>query len=177
MAGITFTVEIDEAEASAKLSDMVSRMERPIGFYKGVGEYLTEVAIPRNFAAETGPDGSPWASLRPLTVARREAKGQTPIKILRASGAMAAGINYAASDSQVQIGSPAIQAAVMQFGAAQGSFGAAIGRTRPTDKRPKSQDYFAHLPWGDIPARPFLGLSPADEEKIIRIAARWLEVE
>lgn len=177
MAGITFTVELDEAAVAAKLAEIVDRMERPIGFYKGVGEYLTEVAIPRNFATETSPDGVSWASLRPLTVARREAKGQTPIQILRASGAMAASINYAAGDDHVRIGSPAIQAAVMQFGAAQGSFGAVAGRTRPSEKRPKSQDYFAQLPWGDIPARPFLGISADDEVEIIRIAEDWLGVE
>lgn len=177
MAGISFTVEIEEAAVAARLSEMVGRMERPLGFYKAVGEYMTEVAIPRNFANETSPDGTPWASLRPLTVTRREAKGHTPIRILRASGAMAAAINYAAADTQVQIGSPAVQAAVMQFGAEQGSFGAATGRTRPSEKRPKSHDYFAHLPWGDIPARPFLGLSADDEQEIIRIAADWLEVE
>lgn len=177
MAGVTFTVELDEAALVEKLNDLVDRMERPIGFYKAVGEYLTEVAIPRNFANETAPDGTPWASLRPLTVKLREAKGQTPIQILRASGTMAAGINYAASDDHVRVGSPAIQAAVMQFGAAQGSFGAVMGRTKPSEKRPKAQDYFAHLPWGDIPARPFLGLSPDDQTEIIRIAEDWLLVE
>jgi phage virion morphogenesis protein len=163
MAGITFTVELDEAAVAAKLAEIVDRMERPSGFYKGVGEYLTEVAIPRNFATETSPDGVSWASLRPLTVARREAKGQTPIQILRASGAMAASINYAAGDDHVRIGSPAIQAAVMQFGAKQGAFG------RDARNHP--------LPWGDIPARPFLGISADDEVEIIRIAEDWLGVE
>lgn len=163
MAGISWTVELNAELAARQLADLVDRMDRPIGFYKGVGEYMTDVAIPRNFANETAPDGTPWARLSPLTVARREATGQTPITILRASGVMAAGINYEAGDRNVRIGSPAIQAAVMQFGAAQGAF----GRTKRGGP----------IPWGRIPARPFLGVSLQDEAEIIRIAEDWLSVE
>jgi len=163
LAGLTFTVELDDEALVRRLDELVDRMERPVGFYKGVGEYLTEVAIPRNFAQEASPDGTPWASLRPMTVARREAKGQTPIRILRASGKMAGEINYETADDHVLVGSPAPQAAVMQLGAAQGAFGQS-SRGGP-------------IPWGDIPARPFLGLSPEDEIEIIHIAELWLEAE
>lgn len=177
MPGIVFTVELDDQLAASRLAEMVDRMERPIGFYRAVGEYLVEKAIPRNFSTETAPDGSPWAALSPVTNARREKAGHVPIRILQASQAMAAGINHRPTDDGVRVGTPAKQGAVMQFGAPQGSFGAAIGRTKPSDKRPKSQDYFAHLPWGDIPARPFLGISAADEVEIIRIAGEWLGLE
>lgn len=163
MAGITFTVEIDDAAARARLSEMVDRMERPLDFYKEVGDYLKSEAIPRNFETETGPDGTPWASLRPLTVARREANGQTPIEILRASKRLYSDINARPTDDQLTIGSALPYAGVMQRGAKQGAFG------RDSRNHP--------LPWGDIPARPFLGLSPDDELEIIRIAADWLDVE
>lgn len=177
MAGITFRVEISDEAAARQLAEIVGRMDRPIDFYKAVGEYLTEVAIPRNFADESAPDGTPWARLSPVTVQRRESAGQTPITILQATGRMAASVNYEATATHVRIGSPAPQAAVMQFGAEKGSFGAAIGRTKPTEKRPWSQDYFSTLPWGDIPARPWLGLSSEDEMEIIRIASDWLDAE
>ncbi|WP_283177500.1 phage virion morphogenesis protein [Gemmobacter sp. 24YEA27] len=175
MAGITFRAELDDAQARARLAELASRMENLAGFYKNVGEYMTDEAIPRNFASETGPDGTPWASLRPLTLERRKKAGITATTILRATSRMAAGINYQASDTQLLIGSPAPQAAVMHFGAPQGSFGAKMGRTKPSAKRAKSQDFFMHMPWGDIPARPFLGFSAADEAEVIRIAEVWLE--
>lgn len=171
MAGITFTVEIDEAALADSLAAMVDRMERPIGFYKGVGEYLTNVAIPRNFAAETAPDGTPWASLRPATLKRREQAGLTSTKILNATGKMRSEINARPESDHVSVGSPAEQAAVMQFGAAQGAFGAFIGKDK------LGRDHFHHMPWGDIPARPFLGLSTDDEAEIIRIAEDWISVE
>jgi phage virion morphogenesis protein len=163
MAGITFTVEFDDEAAARRLAEIVERMDRPIGFYKNVGEYLTEVAIPRNFASESAPDGTPWARLSPLTVARREKAGQTPISILRATSRMAGSITYEATDTHVRIGSPVIQAAVMQFGAAQGAFGR-TSRGGP-------------IPWGGIPSRPYLGLSSTDEEAIIDIAMDWLDAQ
>ncbi len=168
MAGITFTVEMATKAAQQQLEELVGRMERPLGFYKSVGEYMVSVAIPRNFANEAAPDGTPWASLRPVTLARRQKAGLASTAILRATGNMASKINYEATDQHARIGSPHIQAAVMQFGAEQGQFGAFMGK----DKR--GRDHFHHLPWGNIPARPFLGLSPADEAEIIAIASDWL---
>lgn len=40
MTGITFTAEIQDQEARGKLAALVERMDRPIGFYKAVGEHL-----------------------------------------------------------------------------------------------------------------------------------------
>lgn len=175
MAGITFHAELDDDQARARLAALAARMENMAGFYKNVGEYMTEEAIPRNFASESAPDGTPWASLSQITRDRRKKAGISTSTILRATGRMAAGINYQATDDQLLVGSPAPQAAVMHFGAAQGQFGAKMGRTKPSEKRGKSQDYFMHLPWGDIPARPFLGFSVADEQEVIHIAEAWLE--
>jgi len=163
MAGISFTVELQQEEAQRALSDLVARMERPIGFYKNVRAYLTEVAIPRNFASQAAPDGTPWASLSAVTLARREKAGQASTSILIATGTMKASITSEATDRYVRVGTPVIQAAVMQFGAAQGAF----GRTSRGGR----------IPWGAIPARPYLGLSPADETEILAIAADWLAAE
>lgn len=171
MAGITFTVEIDEAALAESLVDLVDRMERPLGFYKLVGDYLEGHAIKRNFDTETAPDGTPWASLRPATLKRREKAGLTSTKILNATGTMRSHINARPESDHVSVGVPDDQAAVMQFGAAQGAFGAFIGKDK------LGRDHFHHMPWGDIPARPFLGLSTDDEAEIIRIAEDWLSVE
>lgn len=163
MPGARFTVEIDEEEARERLTEMVERMARPFGFYKNVGEYLTEVAIPRNFKTETAPDGTPWATLSPATLARYEAKGTRSVRILHASGHLQANIAARPSETEVLVGTAVIYAGTMQFGAAQGAFGR-TSRNGP-------------IPWGDIPARPFLGISAEDEEEIIAIAADWLEIE
>lgn len=122
------------------------------------------------------PDGSAFAPRSPVTLGRYKAQGQKygphPLWL---TSTMRQNIAYAADRDSVAWGSNAIQAAVMQFGAEQGEFGAAIGRTRPSEKRQKSQDYFTPLPWGRIPARPFLGLSEQDRGDVIDIVGEWLE--
>jgi phage gpG-like protein len=60
----------------------------------------------------------------------------------------------------VEVGSSLEYAAVQQFGARQGQ----LGRTRRG----------APIPWGDIPPRPFLGLSAADRQEILGILAEHL---
>jgi len=59
------------------------------------------------------------------------------------------------------VGSVLEYAAVQQFGAKKGAF----GRTRRG----------APIPWGDIPPRPFLGLSDADRRSILDLIAEHLD--
>ena len=173
MTGITFTAEISDDEAAARLTALVERMARPIGFYEGVGEHLTGIAIRRNFQEEEAPDGTPWARLRPATIKRREKLNQTPLTILRSNSGTSqnlfASITSRASESGVEVGSSMPYAAIHQFGAAQGQFGAFMGKDK------LGRGHFHHMPWGDIPARPYLGLSSEDETEIIRIAEGWLD--
>ena len=70
-------------------------------------------------------------------------------------------IFFNAGDDWVEWGSNAIQSAVMQFGAGKGAFGT-TSRGGP-------------IPWGDIPARPFLGLSDEDRTAIVQTIEDWLE--
>ncbi|MBY0349775.1 phage virion morphogenesis protein [Tabrizicola sp.] len=68
---------------------------------------------------------------------------------------------YEAGPDSLQWGSPMIYATTQQFGAAQGAFGR-TARNGP-------------IPWGTIPARPFLGLSPEDETNILDTLSEWLQ--
>ncbi|MEQ3671482.1 MAG: phage virion morphogenesis protein [Pseudophaeobacter sp.] len=61
----------------------------------------------------------------------------------------------------VEYGSNAIQSAVMQFGAAKGAFGTASNGSS--------------IPWGNIPARPFIGISEEDETNLALELEEWLE--
>jgi phage gpG-like protein len=66
-----------------------------------------------------------------------------------------------AGSDQVTLSTNVEYAAVQQFGAKQGAFG--------RDKRNHP------LPWGDIPARPFLGFSDADKAGILAILSEYLD--
>ncbi len=116
-----------------------------------IGDVLTESSKQR-FETLTAPDGGHWAPNSPVTVDRkghsRPLSGET--------GALMQTIHSDVVDNfTVEIGSPMQYAAMMQFG----------GTT----------DEFPHL-WGDIPGRPFLGISDQDKADILDIIQRHLNL-
>lgn len=146
----------------ASLSDMTPIMNE-------IGAHLRDTTEDR-FKTGKGPDGAAWAPRSPATLKRYAKLGLTPGKVpLTLTGAMSNAIFHSYGPTFAEVGSNAIQAAVMQFGAAQGQFGAFIGRDK------LGRDHFHHLPWGDIPARPFIGISDQDEADILDIIAESLE--
>ena len=144
------------AQVSTHLSDL-----RPL--MQDIGEQ--QIAATRaRFLAGQAPDGSVWAPKSPATLAAQAAR-RDPVdnRPLIASGTLHRTLNYqiGADGASVTIGSGQIYAAVQQFGAAKGAFG--------EDSRGRS------IPWGDIPARPYLGLSDQDRTDIAAIITEWLE--
>lgn len=183
MSGISIKIGLADDEASASLQQLLDRMDDRLGFFKGVGERLVASSA-ENFRRQSGPDGTPWLSLRPATIAARERKGQVPLTILRSNSkgqigsSLAGSINYAATADSVRIGSPKITAAIHQLG---GTI------QKPPSKRWMAGRRFAKRaehPEGAevdirahsirIPARPYLGISKADEAAILEDAEDWL---
>lgn len=168
-------VEINEQRISAAFARIESALTDLSPVMQDIGEYMVMSTQDRMSKGLT-PDGTPFAPRSPVTLARYAARGEKygphPLWL---TGTMRQTIHYAAGHDHVSWGSNAIQAAVMHFGAEQGEFGAAMGRTRPSEKRPRSQDYFTPIPWGRIPPRPFLGVSGDDATAIVDIVTEWLE--
>lgn len=108
-----------------------------------IGETLTE-STKRRFETKTGPDGAPWAPNRPATIER---KGRDwP---LTGHGTLMDTIHWQLQGhNAVAIGSPMEYAAMQQFGGSRAEF---------------------PWLWGDIPARPFLGVSEEDEADMLAI--------
>ncbi|NNV22663.1 phage virion morphogenesis protein [Ochrobactrum pseudogrignonense] len=155
MTGISYKTTIDDADMREKLAELIGKMQRPIGFYKNVGERLLE-SVDNNFDNESAPDGTRWQGLSAVTRDRRsKLNGNAPMTILQVSGRLKESINYEASDTEVRIGSALVYAAIQHLGG-------------------ESKGY---MRGAVIPARPYLGISPADEEEIFAIAEDWLTVE
>lgn len=123
---------------------------------RDIGEYLVRTTKDR-FADERAPVGAPWA---PLSEHTKRRKRRNAGRILTEHGNLGGQIVYQAGPSEVQAGSPLAYAGTHQFGAEAGSFGSTSGG-RP-------------IPWGDIPAREFLGLSDADGGEIEDILGDYL---
>ncbi len=138
-----------------------------------IGEHLVETTK-RRFDTSRAPDGSAWAPNRPITYARyldrfkgshgkdgrlskrgaERAAAKKPL--IGESRALSTTIHYTVSGERVDVGSSMVYAAVQQFGAKARSFTG--GKS----------------PWGDIPARPFLGLSAEDGRTILDMARDYL---
>lgn len=142
------------AEGSRRLGDMT-----PI--HQGIGDYVTRVTKER-FKKGVDPDGNAWTAKKQATIDRYKARGDgnRPDPLIGPSKRLGTEIAQYADAQGVEVGSALEYSSVMQNGAKKGAFGMA-------GKRP--------IPWGDIPARVWLGLSQEDEAAIIVIADEHLE--
>lgn len=149
-------IELNDEEitaAFARLSARLTDMSKPMN---DVGRFLVKTTQERIGAGLT-PDGAAFASRAQSTLeiyARKKFSYGLPLN--RSGDMRKNSISHTYGTDFAEIGSNAIQSAVMQFGAPKGSLG-------------------ANSPWGNIPARPFIGLSDDDRTGIIGIIEEWLE--
>lgn len=148
------TVEVEDAAVAAALARLTGQLSDLTPVMQEIGEMLVASTQDRMARGEQ-PDGAAFAPRSKTTLDRYAKLGIKFGPPLNVSGMLRGGIFAQPSADRVEVGSPAIQSAVMHFGAPQGAFGLA--------------------PWGDIPARPFLGLSATDRAGIGEIVEEWLE--
>lgn len=170
-----FTIEIKDAEVERALTGLQALLSDLSEVMNEIGQALLYSTQQRMLVGQS-PDGSPFAPRSASTLKAYERRKQKPGPYpLWLTQTMRQQINFQSGADFASIGSNALQARVMQFGAKQGQFGARMGRTKKKDGGPASRDYFYHLPWGDIPARPFLGLSATDRNNILDIVREAFE--
>lgn len=106
----------------------------------------------RAFAGQRDPvTGNAWHPLSPVTIGRRAKAGHDG-PILQVRGQLAGSLHADYGPDHAAVGTNVPYAPTHQFGVKKGAFG--------TTKRG------GPIPWGDIPARRFLGVGPEDEEEI-----------
>ena len=96
------------------------------------------------FAQEQSPEGIPWQPLSQATLARRKKAGKPSAKLLQQDRHL---LNSITADWDKT---------------------AAVAGTNKT-----KQGSFP-IPWGDVPARPFLGVSATDAKEIENTIARFI---
>lgn len=159
-------IDISDEDAIRQLDRLAEHLTDMTPLMQDLGEYLAD-STERRFPEGVAPDGTPWAPKSQATMdayRRREGRSSNasvPFRPLYGpSGRLSSEIHYEAQADSVEIGSNLIYAAVMQMGAGKGAFGTASNNTP--------------IPWGDIPARPFLGISEDDRQTIPLIVAEYL---
>lgn len=155
MAG-TF-IQVDDENARKALAELARLIDNQEPALRDIGAYL-ERSHDERFAAGEAPDGSKWA---PLSESYRAIKPQHRDKVLVLEGHLRDSLHYQIEGDGLLFGTDRVYGAVHQFDAEKGSFG--------TTKRGSP------IPWGDIPARPFLGLSDADREEIAAILEEHIQ--
>jgi len=159
----TIRIEINDGPVIDVLNELIRRGKNMSPVYKAIGESIVESTKVR-FSQQHAPDGTPWAQNSDVTLLRymgEHKSNYTKSGRLSSKGMQRLGsknvlegitkllrdnIHYKVNPDGVEIGSPMVYAAMQQFGG--------------------SKSKFPNL-WGDIPARPFLGMSEHDEQDII----------
>lgn len=140
------TIEIKDDQITAALDGLVAHLGDMTQVMRAIGELLQDSTNQR-FQRSEAPDGSTWAAKSPVT------RGDDRRPLYGPSGILNTTIALDLGPDHLELGTNTPYGAMMQFGG--------------------SKEAFPHL-WGDIPARPFLGISEDDRSGILETAEEWL---
>lgn len=160
MAGFSMRVAVDDLRLQTALGAAIDALGDKTDLMDILGRAMVISAVERIAVTNRAPDGTAW-----LPSQRALAEGGPT---LRDSGNLLDSINHYPGPDSVVVGTNMVQAAVLQGGAATGSLGVTSG----TDKR--GRRFTTASPWGDIPARPYIGFSDEDYETIGELSEGWL---
>lgn len=143
-----YTIELKADAVTVALGRAAALLDDMTPLMDRIGEVLTASTKAR-FPMGEAPDGSKWAANSPVTLARK-----TDTRPLFGPTGLLSSLIFSIPDAnQVEVGSNRGYAAMMQFGGTKAQF--------------------PHL-WGNIPARPFLGISAEDETNILETIGDYL---
>ena len=129
------TINLDASELERVLHNAANHLTHTAPLMEDISRALLSETM-MNFQFGGRPA---WAGLSPLTIARRRGGAGA---ILQDTGELKRSIKATHSNDTATIGSNLKYAPTHQFGAKQGEFG--------------RSDRNTPLPWGNIPARPFI---------------------
>ena len=145
------SVEFDDRAILAALRELQQAAGNLRSPLRRIGEVLKE-STHKRFSTLIGPDGEMWQTNSDVTYENKADRSGRP---LTDHGTLGNTIHaQLIGNDAVEIGSSLEYAAMMQFGGTKAEF-------------PQL--------WGDIPARPFLGVSAEDEVQVLAILRQHLE--
>ena len=134
------------SQLTQKLKSQAERLRNLQPLWQLVGMYVQRQTIKERFDQEQAPDGTKWKPLSPARVKQRLKRHKAgSMKILQDVGELRRSIQYEAGPNYVRIGSNLKYARTHQFGR------------------------------GNIPARPFLGVTPNERQHINDMVKAYLK--
>lgn len=168
------TIQFDDKQSRQTFARLAASAKNPGPVLEEIGELLID-STKQRFGTSRAPDGTPWAKNSPTTIlqylgrykssfnkrdGRLTKKGaeraSSKRPLIGETGDLARQITKRVDGNHTLLVGSTVKkyAAVQQFGAKKGAFGKA--------------------PWGDIPARPFLGISDQDHRSILDTISDYL---
>lgn len=149
-----FELELKDEDLRAALARLSDGLDDASDVMNELGFFLARSARDRIWKGLGAPDGTPWAPKSPFS----KSKDRRP---LYDTGEMSRDINHQYGTDWTEVIASGIQVRVMQFGASKGAF----GQTKTGQP----------IPFGEIPARPFIGLSASDKAGIVEALQEWVD--
>lgn len=184
MAGASIQFEYNNQAVLSRIRQIATTLGSPEPLLRDIGEVLVE-STQQRFSTQQSPDGVPWQALSPRYQAHKHINAD---KILTLRGYLGGGMRYQVSGDTLAVGTNSKYGAIHQFGgeitiparSQQAYFNqdksGEVGRLFVK----KSRSNFAQ--WVSIgaytikiPARPFLGVSVADEQAMLAKIEERLE--
>ena len=171
MTGVTLTVSLDDAALQGALKRLTGLMHSPGPLLRQIGMGLVR-ATDERFDQQTDPWGRAWAPLSPAYAALK-----TNTRILHERGGLVGSLTYHVADHEVAYGSNKVYAAIHQFGGTiKPKSGGAL--VFPLAIGAGGRVFLMHAHSVFIPARPYLGMGPAEVEAVelatqIQMAKVW----
>ena len=174
------TIEHDVKVIQKQFDRLARKTSDTAPVRKDIGEYL-QAATEERFNTQTGPDGKEWQVVSPRTRKRKKHS-----KVLTEQGHLRGDVHYQVKDDALLLGVGLAYGAIHQLGgeikqeartgvvthfkrAGKGQrFSKAKGATHAMKTNHKAHSF-------NMPARPFLGISRADETEIVVIVGDYLK--
>ncbi len=166
-------IELSADDALRRLGELARGLQNDEPARAQIGE-LAVLSTKARFGTSTSPTGEAWKPLSPTTIARYisgfgksnfkkrgglNKRGETRLAnrkpLVGESRRLSTQIFYNLVTGAVEIGSPLEYSAVQNFGQPKGASG--------------SMANGSPIPWGDIPARQFLGVSDQDGRDFVSV--------
>lgn len=181
MAGVT--LEFVGREALSAISAAADALATPTPLQRDLGELLLIIHQAR-FRAQVAPDGTPWQALSPGYLKR---KPKNKNKVLTLDGNLRNTLRYQIDGDDLLFGTDRPYGAIHQFGGQierqarqstvyfrQEKSGEVGRRFVRKDKSNFAQDVKVGPYTISMPARPWLGLSAADEGRLVDRVVAYL---
>lgn len=183
MASQAFIRFLTDAYGQKEISSAIGKLRRRLDDLRPVLEDIGQVytdSTKLRISSQTTPQGRTWKhnSFRTQQLKEKGMKGRGKAiegknKRLVWTGKLRSSIKYRVSGNTVIVAADVPYAPLMQFGAPAGMYG--LGRVNLGSVSPaRAPSKLVGSPWGDVPARPFLGSNKKTNEQVMTILGNYL---